>query len=154
VDVAGIGPLHASFRQFVMDRYGLTGSNPDPQAVATAWNETLGSVQEIVLSPVTPQNGAKAADWRAFLDSELNFTYASVTGSDEADYQRHLARRYGTVQALNQAYQLSARAFSGSMRWSCRARRIFRRAARGCSTGSGSSRWRCRFGTRPTGSRC
>jgi len=56
--------------------------------------------------PVQDPGGDLSVQWRQFSRTVLGFI-PSATADDEADWRDFLARRYGTIAAFNQAYQLS-----------------------------------------------
>jgi phage tail-like protein len=95
----GGGALHERFREFLRARHG---------EAAEADSATVR------FSPVLPSDGARADDWLAFVREAFAFEYAPVRAEDAARYREFLARRYGHVAALNQAYgRLGAERWSG-----------------------------------------
>jgi phage tail-like protein len=107
----GAGPLHERFRAFLMGLYPGKSAAEQLAQLKKAWGgSSITSFSQIRLSPVVPANEAAARDWRQFIRSGIGFTYAEVTAKDEQAYQLFLARRYGQVNRLNDAYQRSGSA--------------------------------------------
>jgi phage tail-like protein len=109
--------LHARFAQFLRARYGESGDagdGPALQRLSTAWGLDLPytDFNQVRFSAVLPANTAKADDWLAFARDAFDFTYAPVRTEDTDRYREFLARRYGHIDALNQAYGRS-----GTQRW-------------------------------------
>jgi phage tail-like protein len=100
----GALPLHARFREVLRNWY------TDIVSLNAAWKASFTSFDDpsLRLAAVRPASGARSDDWQRFVTSELGFTYAVVTGSDEPLYREFLARRYGQPSAVNTAYQLDA----------------------------------------------
>lgn len=79
-------------------------------ALNKQWETGYNDFAEIKLPPLRPEPDIAADDWIFFLQNELKFTYAPVS-CNEADtiaYQNYLARRYRTVNQLNNAWSLAA----------------------------------------------
>lgn len=83
----GAAPLHRLYRQFLRRLYG--GGQTAPRF------------------PPTLPEGSAADDWRDFVADELGFTYAVVDAGrtqDQELYRDFLARRHGSITALNTAH--------------------------------------------------
>jgi phage tail-like protein len=97
----GPEPLHAQFRDWVLQRY-----NNSLAALNAAWGTTFERVRDVILAPTRPVNEVAARDWTHFLQSGLGFTYAPVASADAGAFRMFLMRRYGSIQGLNLAYGL------------------------------------------------
>jgi len=117
----GGSQLHALFREWLLCRYGSApgkGQKPDGAAlldrVSAAWelDKPLTSVSALRFSAVPPSNPRERADWEAFAAVTFDFGYPSVSAADLGQWREFLARRYGTIEALNQAWGRT-----GAARW-------------------------------------
>jgi hypothetical protein len=118
----GGAQLHDAFRRFLLARYlPAAQSTTDPDwtallaSVNSAWQlETpLTDVSSLTFSPVPPVNAAEQVDWRDFGRVAFVSGYPDVSAGDTGAWREYLARRYGTIDALNTAYGRT-----GSAAWS------------------------------------
>lgn len=94
----GPAPLNDRFAAWLDEVY----------AGAAGDRERLWGEGPVSLPATEPADPVAAADWRAFLERGLAFTYAPVVADarTRAAWQAFLKRRYGFVGDLNSAYQL------------------------------------------------
>lgn len=113
--------LHALFGEWLLRQYELARrDNQDLDwatllaRVSAAWQlkPPLTSASELRFSAVPPSNPKERADWEAFAAVTFDFGYPSVRAADLGRWQELLARRYGTIEALNQAHGRT-----GAARW-------------------------------------
>lgn len=107
--------LHELFRQFLQQRHApgapdqlLANLNADWQPATP-----LTDVAELTFSPVPPANAGEQADWRDFGRQVFLSGYPDIAARDVATWREFLARRYGTIGALNTAHGRT-----GSAAWS------------------------------------
>ena len=102
----GSAPLDELYRTYLSGVY----------ATIAALNQVYGTDYASFNDPtlrlpaIQPSQTGQASDWQAFLGSDLGFTYAPVSNSDEPALETFLSSRYATVTALNQAYGLTGSA--------------------------------------------
>lgn len=84
----GIALLQAQYRDFLRNERGKTAA----QAAASHF------------TPLPPSNAAARADWTAFVEEGLGFTYAEVVDDDTGIYREFLVRRYRLISNVNAAY--------------------------------------------------
>ncbi len=100
--------LHVRYQEWLRKRYaGLAGSG---EAIATlnfAWQNDYEGFEAIRFSAVLPEQEAKAADWLAFTQEGIGFTYSPVNDGETAYYREFLGRRYSQVRHLNEAHGLA-----------------------------------------------
>lgn len=96
----GAAPLNARFDGWLDEVY--TG---DAEGRERVWGD-----EPVSLPATEPADPVRAADWRAFLERRLAFTYAPLAADARtgAAWQAFLKRRYGFVGELNARYQLPA----------------------------------------------
>ena len=87
-------------------------------ALNEAWGrsaeDAVTSLRSLAFSPLTPANEAEAADRRRLIERTLGLPYVEVGEADAPAWRRYLARRYGRVAALADAWRLAGRARPGS----------------------------------------
>src|SRR5208282_5944433 len=102
----GSAPLDQLYRRYLSGVY----------ATIAALNQAYGTSYAgfgdpaLRMPAIQPAQATAAADWQQFLASDLGFTYAAVTSTDEPAFVNFLTGRYQTVADLNQAYQLTGSA--------------------------------------------
>jgi phage tail-like protein len=102
----GSAPLDQLYRRYLSGVY----------ATIAALNQAYGTSYAgfgdppLRMPAIQPTQATAAADWQQFLASDLGFTYAAVTSTDEPAFANFLTGRYQTVADLNQAYQLTGSA--------------------------------------------
>jgi phage tail-like protein len=111
----GGAALNARWTTFLRDRYaaaGDVGDGPGLVRLATAWGlaSPPAAFAALPFSPVLPTGAAEAADWRDFVDSALVASWARARASDADAWRVFLARRYGQIGALCDAWKLSGAA--------------------------------------------
>src|SRR5205807_188296 len=99
----GAAPLDQRFRKY------LSGVYVSAAELNQTWGTTFSGFSDPTLRmpAIQPLQTVQAADWRQFIGSDLNFTYAPVTNADEPAYETFLRNRYAQPSDLNQAYNLS-----------------------------------------------
>jgi phage tail-like protein len=111
--------LHMLFKNWLLRRYGPVPQGSEEPDWATfldrlnaAWAPavSLTDADAIRFSAVPPSNAAERTDWEQFAASIFH-GYSAVGAGDVGNWREFLARRYGTVEAFNQAY-----GFTGSTR--------------------------------------
>lgn len=99
----GAAALNQDFQTYLSSTYTTIA------ALNQAWGTNYASFSDPTLQfpAVQPTQAAQAADWQAFVSTDLGFTYATVTSTDEPEYENFLTSRYADVSDLNQAYNLT-----------------------------------------------
>lgn len=100
-------PLHQRYQDFIRMIYQADGGDSAILAsVNDNWGREYSRIEEILLPPILPGEETVARDWLVFTRDVIGFAYAAVELSDQAAYQKFLARRYQQIARLNQAYFL------------------------------------------------
>jgi phage tail-like protein len=109
----GGAQLHEAFRRFLLERYlpsVQSATDADWTALLAAVNNAwqlespLTELSSLNFSPVPPGNAAEQVDWREFGRIVFVSGYPSVSAGDAGAWREFLARRYGTIDAINAAY--------------------------------------------------
>lgn len=104
----GSAALHALYRAYLEARYSHTAAGGEPGSsldrLNAAWGSDHRSFATIRFPPLAPESEVAAADRRAFLAAELPFPYADPSSEDATLYRDFLARRHGSVAALDRAH--------------------------------------------------
>ena len=95
----GSGPLYEQYRLFLEAQYSTI------EALNAAWGTSFSTFEQIELPPTRPAVTRQAGDWETFLRAGLGFTYTPVGPEDLQDYRLSLARLYGQIHVLNDAYE-------------------------------------------------
>lgn len=104
----GAFALHVRFQEWLRSRYSReVGLDEALARLNDTWGTQFERFEDIAFSPVTPADRGKAADWHAFLERGLGFTYSPVALADQTLYQDFLARRYRSIKQLNRAHDLN-----------------------------------------------
>ncbi len=85
----GASALHRRWRERVTATYATTG------ALSAAWGRAVASFDALRFPALRPTQAAEASDWRAFVDAEIEPTYAEVEAPDVSRYRLFLVQRYG-----------------------------------------------------------
>lgn len=101
----GVFALHVRYQEWLRKKYALAfGEGEALSQLNKVWNAAFSGFENVLFSPVEPLLEGKAADWLAFIDSGIGFTYSPINGQHASVYREFLARRYRHISALNSAY--------------------------------------------------
>jgi phage tail-like protein len=104
--------LHRLWRAFLQSAHAPGGSDDALRAALAAARGTPPAGVDTLLHfwSLTPADPAHAADRDAFLHRWLGLSYAELTADDAPLYRDYLARKHGSIAALNRAYGLTGSA--------------------------------------------
>ncbi len=94
----------AAYDAFIKRKY------VDIAAYNRAYKTNIKSFSEVKLSPRAPVGGMALVDWIEFLESAVPIEMVDVRSADNL-FRQHLAKKYGTVERMNQALGLSVASF-------------------------------------------
>jgi phage tail-like protein len=103
----GANELHQRFRADLLARYGSDWSIATGPSGVPNWLRDR-DVDDVEVSPMTPDDQAARADWTRFLGGQLGLRTPSFAAQHVDLYRRFLLQRYERTARLAAAYQLGS----------------------------------------------
>ncbi|MBD3316600.1 MAG: hypothetical protein GF344_12495 [Chitinivibrionales bacterium] len=103
----GIWVLHVRYQEWLRKHYERHFGAEALENLNNRWGTSHSRFEDITFAPVKPTQHKMAEDWLRFVREGIGFEYAPVTNKDIEQYRDFLAKRYQSIEHLNQAYGLT-----------------------------------------------